>query len=330
MKRKQRPQCRIQVQRVFSVLGVRLSLLSFPFLSGQLLQAFPYHSQAPVPIWAHARSPPQQIILLRKEMDPLCKFRCIHHCLSSYILSPSSVIPLQKKWCLLFRDNPPPSSAIIFSSAFKCGFSSDNPCSRLLEKPDSCLCYSSTSSHHLPSFFPCQTTQSTPSLPSLSIHSSIHLAPVLMTPLKLLTLKKKKKKSPGNHNLLTAQSQHTFSKLILLNFPIATEPADTLPVPFSSVAPWTTFSLTLPTKPCHFLCHLQTSASMIGITHSKSIIIHHPKAQSLFWTPDPHFHLFAKRHRPPNSTWPKTHEIFTQQIVLFYILLFTGTTIHPE
>lgn len=115
-----------------------------------------------------------------------------------------------------------------------------------------------------------------------------------------------KRKSPGDHNLPTVQSQGAFSKLILLDFPVAAEAAAPLLELFPLLGPQATFSRTLHTNPSWLLWYLQPPRSRAGLIHSHGINPHlHllPQAQTLFWISDPHFHLSAKYHRhPPGST----------------------------
>ena len=116
-KRKRETSVQDSSSEVCNVLGAILSLLSFPFLSGQLfkpslatLKSLFLSEPTPEPL-------PQQITLLRKETDPICKFRCVHHCLFLPTFFPFLQSFHFKRNTVFFSDNPPPSSAIIFSFA---------------------------------------------------------------------------------------------------------------------------------------------------------------------------------------------------------------------
>lgn len=159
------------MQRSWSALESALSLS----LSGQSFQSLPLPlSESLFLSEPHCRTPPQPDNLAEKETDPICKFRCVHHCLFLPTFFPFFQSFLFKRNDVFSSEaalHPPRPFPLYLQSEP----SHQITHARDFQKPDACFCYSSTSCHHLPFFLPCQTTQVQPSLSSLSIHSSIHL-----------------------------------------------------------------------------------------------------------------------------------------------------------
>lgn len=161
---------------------------NLPFPLWTAVSSFPHHSQASVPVRVHTRAPtPQQITLLRENIEPMSPITKTSFANSdvaitaSFLLRPffSSVIPLHKNLCPLFRVNTPLSEDLFSNHlclcAFKCDLSagsytsSENPHSRPPGKSFSSLC------HKVPPspFLTCQTTQSEYILPNPRLPSTL-------------------------------------------------------------------------------------------------------------------------------------------------------------